>query len=98
MSREALYEVLGVTPSAEQATRRRRAIAAHDHPARFAPAPARKDVGPVADAVGEAGLGPGLTAASRDRLTDAERAGHAGQDHPAVLGHIPHATAKGPQR
>ncbi|MER5469998.1 hypothetical protein [Streptomyces sp. NPDC002685] len=97
-----------MTPSAEQATRRRRAIAAHDHPARFAPAPARKDAGPVADAVraagpvadavGEAGLGPGLTAASRDRLTDAERAGHAGQDHPAVLGHIPHATAKGPQR
>ena len=49
LSWEALYEVLGVTPLAEQAARRRRAIEAGDYPARFALALARKDADLVAD-------------------------------------------------
>jgi 3-hydroxyisobutyrate dehydrogenase-like beta-hydroxyacid dehydrogenase len=98
LSWEALHQVLGVTPLAEQATRRRRVIEADDYPARFALALARKDADLVADAVSEGGLGLGLTAAARDWLADAERAGRAGQDYSAVLAHILHAAPKGPQR
>lgn len=98
LSWEALHEVLDVTPLAEQAMRRRRVIEADDYPARFALALARKDADLIADAVSEGGLGLGLTAAARDWLADAERAGRAGQDYSAVLGHILHASTKGPQR
>jgi 3-hydroxyisobutyrate dehydrogenase-like beta-hydroxyacid dehydrogenase len=90
LSRDALYEVLGATPLAEQAARRRPAIEAGDHPARFALALARKDADLVADAVTDAGLGLGLTAAARDWLADAEHAGRADQDYSAVLSHILH--------
>ena len=98
LSWEALHEVLGVTPLAEQAARRRPAIEADNYPARFALALARKDADLVADAVGDGGLSLGLTAAARDWLADAERAGRAGQDYTAVLAHILHAATKGPQR
>lgn len=98
LSREALHEILDVTPLAEQAARRRRAIEADDYPARFALAPARKDADLVADAVSDRGLSLGLTAAARDWLADAERAGRAGQDCSAVLAHILHYATKGPQR
>ncbi|WP_431046995.1 NAD(P)-binding domain-containing protein [Streptomyces sp. P1-3] len=56
------------------------------------------DAKPVADAASDGGLGLGLTAAARDWLVDAKRAGRPGQDYSAVLGHIPHTTTKGPQR
>ncbi|MDQ1018485.1 NAD(P)-dependent oxidoreductase [Streptomyces afghaniensis] len=95
---EALHEVLGVTPLAEQAARRRPAIEAGDHPARFALALARKDADLVADAVTDSGLGLGLTAAARDWLVDAEHAGRAGQDYSAVLSHILHTSTKGLRR
>ena len=98
LSWEALHKVLGVTPLAEQAARRRHAIEADDYPARFALTLARKDADLVADAVGDGGLGLGLTAAARDWLADAERAGRACQDYSAVLAHILHAARKGPQR
>ncbi|MDH6127457.1 NAD(P)-dependent oxidoreductase [Kitasatospora sp. GP82] len=98
LSWESLHEVLGVTPLAEQAARRRGAIEAGVHPARFALALARKDADLVADAVGDGRPGLGLTAAVRDWLSDAERAGRGGQDYSAVLTHILHTATKGPRR
>jgi 3-hydroxyisobutyrate dehydrogenase/2-hydroxy-3-oxopropionate reductase len=95
---EALHEVLGVTPLAEQAARRRQSIDAGDCPARFALALARKDAELVADAVTDGGLDLGLSAVAREWLVDAERAGRADQDNSAVLSHILHAATKGPQR
>ncbi|MCX4745594.1 NAD(P)-dependent oxidoreductase [Kitasatospora sp. NBC_01287] len=98
LSWEVLHEVLGVTPLAEQAARRRPVIEADDYPARFALALARKDADLVADAVGDAGLTLGLTAASRDWLAAAEGAGRADQDYTAVLAAILHAAGKEPRR
>jgi len=98
LSWESLHEVLGVTPLAEQAARRRRAIEADDYPLRFALSLARKDADLVADAVRDRRLGLGLTAEVRDWIADAERAGRVGQDYSAVLAHILHAATKGPQR
>jgi 3-hydroxyisobutyrate dehydrogenase/2-hydroxy-3-oxopropionate reductase len=98
LSREALHEVLGVTPLAEQAARRRHSIDTGDYPARFALALARKDADLVAAAVTDGGLDLGLSAAAREWLVDAERAGRADQDYSAVLSHILHAATKGPQR
>jgi 3-hydroxyisobutyrate dehydrogenase len=98
LSWESLHEVLGVTPLAGQAARRRGAIEADDYPARFALALARKDAGLVAEAAGDNGLSLGLTSAARDWLADAERAGRAGQDYSAVLAHILQAAPKGSRR
>lgn len=102
LSGDALYEVLSVTPLRDQAARRREAIEAGDYPARFALALARKDADLVAGAAHDLGLNLGLnlrlTAAARRWLTEAERAGRAGQDYTAVLAHILDAAAKGTDR
>ncbi|GAA1980294.1 hypothetical protein GCM10009738_68550 [Kitasatospora viridis] len=107
LSWEVLHKVLAVTPLAAQAARRRPAIEADEYPARFALALARKDADLVAEVAGEVGAvgaaddggpGLGLTAAARDWLRDAERAGRADQDYSAVLAHILHAVKKGPQQ
>jgi 3-hydroxyisobutyrate dehydrogenase len=94
LSWEALHEVLAVTPLAEQALRRRAVIEADEYPARFALPLARKDAGLVADAAHGLGLDLGLTAAARDWLAAAERAGRGGQDYTAVLAHILQQTAQ----
>ncbi|AUG82198.1 3-hydroxyisobutyrate dehydrogenase [Kitasatospora sp. MMS16-BH015] len=91
---EALYEVLAVTPLAEQAARRRPAIEAGTYPPRFALPLARKDADLVAEAAGAAGLGLPLTETTRAWLATAEAAGHADRDYTAVLAHIIHSTSE----
>jgi 3-hydroxyisobutyrate dehydrogenase-like beta-hydroxyacid dehydrogenase len=85
LSRETTFEVLGVTPLAQQAERRRGAIESGDYPPRFALRLARKDADLVLAA---AGGDLRATKAARDWLADAEAAGLADADYSAVLARI----------
>jgi 3-hydroxyisobutyrate dehydrogenase len=81
LSREAAFEVLGATPMAAQAERRRPAIEASDYPARFALSLARKD----ADLVSAAAPDLRVAQAARSRLAEADDAGWGNRDYSAVL-------------
>ena len=83
LERETAFEVLGVTPLAEQAKRRRAAFESADYPPRFALRLARKDADLVLAASGRELK---LTRAAREWLAEAEEAGAA--DYSAVLARI----------
>ena len=89
---EAAFEVLAATPLAEQAARRRAAIASGDYPRRFSLSLARKDADLIAQAAAAAGVELGLAEVQRRRFTDAERAGWGERDYSAVLAWILGAT------
>lgn len=95
LSTPVLYDLLALTPLAAQAERRRAAIEADDHPARFALALARKDADLIATAAADLALDLGITAASRDWLIRAEDAGRGSQDYTAFLSHIVHEAKDG---
>jgi 3-hydroxyisobutyrate dehydrogenase-like beta-hydroxyacid dehydrogenase len=85
---DAVFSVLGSTPLAEQARRRRPAIVAHEYPRRFGLSLARKDADLILHAAEKAGVELRLAAAARDWLADAEAAGHGEEDYSAVLEQI----------
>jgi 3-hydroxyisobutyrate dehydrogenase-like beta-hydroxyacid dehydrogenase len=81
LSRDAAFEVLGVSPLAAQAERRRAALEANDFPPRFPRGLARKD----ADLVGAAAPDLRVAQAARSWLVDADDAGWGDRDYSAVL-------------
>src|SRR5207244_4744796 len=84
LSREAAFEVLAATPSAEQAERRRAALEANDYPPRFPLVLARKD----ADLVSAAAPELRLARAARSWLADADDASWGDRDYSALLAWI----------
>ena len=85
LSRTTTFAVLGKTPLAEQAERRRPAIESDDYPSRYALYLARKDAGLIVDAAAKAGIKLRVTEAAREWLAVAEDAGLGGEDYSAVL-------------
>jgi 3-hydroxyisobutyrate dehydrogenase-like beta-hydroxyacid dehydrogenase len=81
LPRDAAFEVLGVSPLAAQAERRRAALEANDFPPRFPLGLARKD----ADLVGAAAPDLRVAQAARSWLVDADDAGWGDRDYSAVL-------------
>ena len=88
LPREATWEVLGASPLAAQAERRRGPLEAGDPPLRFALALAGKDAGLVADAAAGAGLTLPLAAAAQGWLRDAIADGRGDDDYSAILAFI----------
>jgi len=84
LSREAAFEVLAATPTAQQAERRRAAFEANDYPPRFPLALAHKD----ADLVSEAAPELRLAQAARSWLADADAASWGERDYSALLAWI----------
>jgi 3-hydroxyisobutyrate dehydrogenase/2-hydroxy-3-oxopropionate reductase len=89
LSRETTWEVLGATPLAGQAERRRPVVESGEYPPRFPLSLARKD----ADLVLSDGLDLPVLAAAREHLVAAEAAGLGWKDYAAVLEHILGRTA-----
>jgi 3-hydroxyisobutyrate dehydrogenase-like beta-hydroxyacid dehydrogenase len=85
LPRDVVFDVLAVTPLAQQAERRRPAVEAGDYPPRFALYLARKDADLIIDAAGAAGVDVRLVTAARSWLVEAEAAGLGGLDYSAVL-------------
>ena len=88
LPRQTAFDVLGVTPLAAQAERRRPAIEAGDFPPRFRLSLARKDADLVQEAAADAGVELPALGAARDHLAAAERAGLGAEDYAAVLREI----------
>lgn len=88
LTSDAAHEVLGATPLAGQAVRRRPAIEAGTYPPRFALSLARKDADLIAGAAAAAGLDLPAAAAARRWLAGAEAAGAGDRDYTAVLAAI----------
>ena len=88
VSRRSAYDVLGATPIASQAERRRGPIESGDYPVRFSLSLARKDADLISEAAARAGLELRLSAAARSWLVEAERAGWGERDYAAVLAYI----------
>lgn len=88
LDRATTFEVLGATPVAAQAERRRGSLERNDFPRRFALSLARKDAALVTAAAEAAGADLRLAAAARSWLEDAERAGLGDGDYSRVLQHI----------
>ena len=85
LERAVAFEVLGVTPLAAQAERRREAFESGDYPPRFALRLARKDADLVLAA---ARRELKVTRAAREWLAEAEEAGAGDEDYSAVLARI----------
>ena len=85
---EATWQILGLTPLAGQAARRRPAIESGAYPPRFGLAMARKDADLIVAAATSTGRDPRLAQAARAWFAGAEQAGLGGQAYTAVLGHI----------
>jgi 3-hydroxyisobutyrate dehydrogenase-like beta-hydroxyacid dehydrogenase len=88
LSREIAFEILSVSPLAEQAARRREAVESGEYPRRFALSLARKDTELIAEAAGKHGLDLRLATAARSWLLDAEAAGLGDRDYSELLAHI----------
>jgi 3-hydroxyisobutyrate dehydrogenase-like beta-hydroxyacid dehydrogenase len=89
LSQKTTFEVLGATPLAAHAERRRPAIESGTYePPRFTLALARKDADVILAAADEAGVELRLVSAVRAWYADAEEAGLDGKDYAAVLAHI----------
>lgn len=85
LPRETTWQVLGVTPLAAQAERRRPVLDADEFPARFRLSLARKDADLLQDA---SEIELPLLAAARDYLAEAEATGLGDLDYAAVLRRI----------
>lgn len=83
-----VFDVLGHTPLAAQAERRRPALESGEYPARFALSLARKDAALVSELATSEGLDLRVVEAARSWLADAEAAGLGAHDYVAVLAHI----------
>lgn len=89
LPREVTWRVLGYSPLAAQAARRRPVIESGDFPPRFALALARKDADLIVAAADATGTDVRLARAARSWLADAEATGLGSLDYTAVLNHIP---------
>src|SRR5437763_3024149 len=85
---QATYDVLATTPLAQQAERRRQAIADGEYPRRFSLSLARKDADLIRTAARRAGNELGLLEATRRWLVEAEAAGWGQRDYTAMLARI----------
>jgi 3-hydroxyisobutyrate dehydrogenase/2-hydroxy-3-oxopropionate reductase len=85
LSRATTFAVLGKTPLAAQAERRRPAIESGDYPSRYALYLARKDAALIVEAAAKCGLELRVTDAAREWLAEAEDAGLGTADYSAVL-------------
>jgi 3-hydroxyisobutyrate dehydrogenase-like beta-hydroxyacid dehydrogenase len=88
VSREAAFEVLGTTPLAAQAERRRGAIERDEYPKRFGLALARKDAELVLAAAADTGIELRLARATAEWLREAEEGGLGDLDYTALLAWI----------
>jgi 3-hydroxyisobutyrate dehydrogenase/2-hydroxy-3-oxopropionate reductase len=88
LSREVTFEVLGVTPLAAQAERRRPSVDSGDYPRRYALSLARKDAGLMLDAAAKAGIELRLIEAMKRWLDAARQRGLGDSDYSAVLSEI----------
>ena len=88
LPRDVAFEVLGATPLAEQAGRRRPSIESGDYPPRFALSLARKDADLILEAAEASSVDVPVAAAARAWLARAEEAGAGARDYSAVLAEI----------
>jgi 3-hydroxyisobutyrate dehydrogenase/2-hydroxy-3-oxopropionate reductase len=88
LPRESAFEVLGATPLAAQAKRRRAAFESGSYPPRFTLSLARKDADLILEAAAASELDLRLVEAARSWLAEADEAGAGDQDYSAVLGRI----------
>ena len=88
LSNDVAFEVLGATPLADQAARRRESFEQGEYPARFGLSLARKDADLILEAAEAAGINLRLVPAAREWLTEAEQAGRGDEDYSAVLAQI----------
>lgn len=88
LSEESAHAVLGHTPLAEQAQRRRATIESGRYPPRFALSLARKDADLVVAAASAAGVDARLGRGAASWLEDADEAGRGSLDYTAMLGCI----------
>jgi 3-hydroxyisobutyrate dehydrogenase-like beta-hydroxyacid dehydrogenase len=88
LSRETAFEVLGTTPLASQAERRRAAFESGDYPPRFTLSLARKDADLILEAAAASNIDLRLVEAARAWLAEAEEGGRGGEDYSAVLARI----------
>ena len=88
LPREATWEVLGASPLAAQAERRRGPLEAGDPPLRFTLNLAAKDAALVAEAAAGAGLTLPMAAAAQGLLRDAIADGRGDDDYSAILAYI----------
>jgi 3-hydroxyisobutyrate dehydrogenase/2-hydroxy-3-oxopropionate reductase len=88
LPRNVVFDVLAVTPLAQQAERRRPAVEGGEYPPRFALSLARKDADLIIDAAAEAGVDVRVVTAARGWLAEAEAEGLGGLDYSAVLKRI----------
>jgi 3-hydroxyisobutyrate dehydrogenase/2-hydroxy-3-oxopropionate reductase len=88
LDRATAFDVLGVTPLAAQAERRRPALESDDYPPRFRLSLAHKDATLVHDAAAAAGLDLAVLDAARAHFQAAEAAGLGELDYAAVLRHL----------
>lgn len=93
LPRAATWEVLGASPLAAQAERRRGPLEDGAAPVRFALALAGKDADLVLAAASDAGLSLPLAAAARGWLAGAIAEGRGEEDYSRVLDHIVRQTA-----
>jgi 3-hydroxyisobutyrate dehydrogenase-like beta-hydroxyacid dehydrogenase len=85
LSPDVAFEVLGTTPLAAQAERRRGAIERDDYPKRFALALARKDAQLILAAAADARIDLRLARAAAEWLRDADAGGLGDLDYTALL-------------
>ena len=85
---ETTFAILGATPLAAQAERRKPAVASGDYPPRFSLALARKDAHLIEEAASERGLRFPVASAAAHWLDEAAQAGLEQADYSAVLGYI----------
>jgi 3-hydroxyisobutyrate dehydrogenase-like beta-hydroxyacid dehydrogenase len=88
LEREAAWEVLAVTPIAEQVKRRRPLIERNDFPRRFSLALARKDADLILEEARERGLDLRVGTAAHSWLAAAQDEGWADDDYSVVLRRI----------
>jgi 3-hydroxyisobutyrate dehydrogenase-like beta-hydroxyacid dehydrogenase len=88
LSREDAFEVLGATPLAAQAERRRDAYSSGEYPLRFELGLARKDADLITATADAAGVDAKVARAVADWFADAEQAGEGESDYSAILRHI----------
>ena len=85
LSRDGTFRVLGSTPLAAQADRRRSALEGGGFPLRFRLELARKDARLIADAAEAAGVHPRVLAAAAGWFAEADEAGLGDRDYSEVL-------------
>lgn len=88
LPRDVVWQVLDLTPLADQAQRRRPAIESGSHPARFALRLAHKDADLIVAAAESAGRDVRIARAISSWFADADAAGQGGDDYTAVIEHI----------